>query len=106
VLAAEEHLNLLEDRSKSEARGGHLTENVINISAPEEAAIRAALLSLKVCTNSDEVVILETSDLAPEFSLLEAHGLLEDIKSKLDLESLLNVEGGVASGGQVLNLFL
>jgi hypothetical protein len=41
-------------------RGRQRTENVVNISAPVEAALRGALLSLKVSANSDEVVVLKT----------------------------------------------
>jgi len=106
VLAAEEHLHLLENLFQGEASCGQLTEDVVDISAPEEAALRAALLSLEVSADSDEVVVLKTSDLAPELSLLKAHRLLQHVKRKLNLESLVNVESDVSSGGQVLNLFL
>lgn len=60
VLAAEEHLHLLENLFQGEASCGQLTEDVVDISAPEEAALRAALLSLEVSADSDEVVVLKT----------------------------------------------
>lgn len=76
---------MLENLGKVSSGSGQFTENVVGVSAPVEAALRASFLSLEVRANGDEVVRLNTIDLSPEFVTLELHRLLQNVECKFDL---------------------
>lgn len=60
MLAVEHELKLLEDRLGMDASRRQLTECVIVVSAPKEAALRETSMSVVVSADSDVVIAFKT----------------------------------------------
>lgn len=126
VLALKHELQLFEYGLCVETRSRQLTEGVVVVGTPKEAALWEASLTEIVAANSDVVVAVETcnrnvskcnseencsrervltNDLAPELNVLKGNRNTEFIESQLELETLIDVESDRASRSQVFNLF-